>query len=78
MKWFDQTFPNSNWTSNAIGIARSWVRDGLKPRCITRDLKWGTPVPMEGFTDKVRNLYIDSYLLDVKFLLSAAFIACIM
>ena len=27
---------------------------GLKVRCITRDLKWGTPVPMEGYTDKVR------------------------
>ena len=23
-------------------------------RCITRDLKWGTPVPLDGYTDKGR------------------------
>jgi hypothetical protein len=26
---------------------------GLKVRCITRDLKWGTPVPLDGYADKV-------------------------
>jgi hypothetical protein len=25
------------------------MRDGLKQRCITRDLKWGIPVPLDGF-----------------------------
>lgn len=29
------------------------MRDGLKYRCITRDLKWGTPVPRPGYEDKV-------------------------
>ncbi|XP_014665917.1 PREDICTED: methionine--tRNA ligase, cytoplasmic-like [Priapulus caudatus] len=60
VKWFDQVFAEGDWTSNAIGIARAWVRDGLKPRCITRDLKWGTPVPMEGFTDKVFYVWYDA------------------
>lgn len=41
------------WTSNASIIANSWIKDGLKPRCITRDLKWGIPVPIDGFRDKV-------------------------
>ena len=35
-------------------VTNAWMRDGLKNRCITRDLKWGTPVPKEGFDDKVR------------------------
>ncbi len=26
---------------------------GLKVRGITRDLKWGTPVPLEGYEDNV-------------------------
>jgi methionyl-tRNA synthetase len=26
----------------------------LKQRCITRDLKWGIPVPLDGYRDKVR------------------------
>jgi methionyl-tRNA synthetase len=32
------------------------MRDGLKNRCITRDLKWGTPVPEEGYENKVRGV----------------------
>lgn len=38
----------------------SWLRDGLKPRCITRDLKWGTPVPLDGYTDKVFYVWFDA------------------
>ncbi|XP_041459486.1 methionine--tRNA ligase, cytoplasmic-like [Lytechinus variegatus] len=49
-----------NWSSNAKLITNSWVRDGLKPRCITRDLKWGTPVPLEGYTDKVFYVWFDA------------------
>jgi methionyl-tRNA synthetase len=33
---------------------------GLKVRCITRDLKWGTPVPMAGYEDKVFYVWFDA------------------
>ena len=55
-EWLEKTLPGSDWTPNARFIIRSWIRDGLKPRCITRDLKWGTPVPLVGFEDKVKTL----------------------
>ena len=32
----------------------------MKPRCITRDLKWGTPVPLEGYEDKVFYVWFDA------------------
>lgn len=48
------------WTANAEHITMSWLRDGLKPRCISRDLKWGTPVPLEGYTDKVFYVWFDA------------------
>lgn len=48
------------WTANAVHITSSWLRDGLKPRCISRDLKWGTPVPLEGYTDKVFYVWFDA------------------
>ena len=48
-----KAFSEGIWTSNAKSIAESWLKSGLKTRCITRDLKWGTQVPLEGFTDKV-------------------------
>ncbi|KAL0340604.1 UNVERIFIED_CONTAM: putative methionine--tRNA ligase [Sesamum radiatum] len=42
------------WSQNAIQATHAWLREGLKPRCITRDLKWGVPVPHEKFKDKVK------------------------
>ncbi|XP_077996759.1 methionine--tRNA ligase, cytoplasmic-like isoform X2 [Glandiceps talaboti] len=51
---------DDNWTNNSKTITSSWIRDGLKPRGITRDLKWGTPVPLEGFTDKVFYVWFDA------------------
>ncbi|KAI5280628.1 methionine--tRNA ligase, cytoplasmic isoform X1 [Manis pentadactyla] len=59
-EWLGKTLPSSDWTPNARFIIRSWLRDGLKPRCITRDLKWGTPVPLEGFEDKVFYVWFDA------------------
>ena len=38
----------------------AWMRDGLKVRCITRDLKWGTPVPEPGFEEKVFYVWFDA------------------
>lgn len=32
-------------TNNAIGITKALLEKDLESRCITRDLKWGTPVP---------------------------------
>ena len=48
------------WSSNAQHITQAWVQEGLKPRCITRDLKWGTQVPLEGYTDKVFYVWFDA------------------
>jgi methionyl-tRNA synthetase len=49
-----------NWSANSQHITKGWLQEGLKPRCITRDLKWGTPVPLEGFTDKVFYVWFDA------------------
>lgn len=42
-----------SWSQNAIQGTYAWLKEGLKPRGITRDLKWGVPVPHEKFKDKV-------------------------
>lgn len=41
-------------------VTNAWMRDGLKLRCITRDLKWGTPVPRAGYEDKVFYVWFDA------------------
>uniref|UniRef100_A0A4W5KJT6 Methionyl/Leucyl tRNA synthetase domain-containing protein n=1 Tax=Hucho hucho TaxID=62062 RepID=A0A4W5KJT6_9TELE len=59
-QWLERSTGSGDWTANAKQITRSWVRDGLKPRCITRDLKWGTPVPHPDFSDKVFYVWFDA------------------
>lgn len=48
------------WTNTARAITDSWLREGLKPRCITRDMKWGTKVPFEGCENKVFYVWFDA------------------
>ena len=49
------------WTSNCAMTTAAWMRDGLKPRCISRDLRWGTRVPREGeLGEKVLYVWFDA------------------
>ncbi|XP_057703251.1 methionine--tRNA ligase, cytoplasmic isoform X2 [Corythoichthys intestinalis] len=59
-QWLDKSTSSGDWTANAKQITRSWLRDGLKPRCITRDLRWGTPVPHPDFKEKVFYVWFDA------------------
>jgi methionyl-tRNA synthetase len=34
-----------DWKPNVLGQARSWLKEGLVDRSMTRDLSWGVPVP---------------------------------
>ena len=58
--WMDKASKDGFWANNAIQITNSWIRDGLQERCITRDLKWGIPVPKKGFEDKVFYVWFDA------------------
>uniref|UniRef100_A0A0N5AUT3 Methionine--tRNA ligase, cytoplasmic n=1 Tax=Syphacia muris TaxID=451379 RepID=A0A0N5AUT3_9BILA len=49
-----------HWSSSAISISKSWLKNGLEKRCITRDLKWGIPVPLSEFSDKVFYVWFDA------------------
>ncbi len=48
------------WPDVAYSIALKWLKEGLEPRCITRDLKWGFPVPKKGYEDKVFYVWFDA------------------
>ncbi|XP_010673414.2 probable methionine--tRNA ligase [Beta vulgaris subsp. vulgaris] len=49
-----------SWSQNAIQVTNGWLKEGLRSRCITRDLKWGVPVPHEKFKDKVFYVWYDA------------------
>lgn len=52
----------SAWSPLVSGTALSWLGEGLRDRCITRDLSWGIPVPREGFEGKVFYVWFDAPL----------------
>jgi len=58
--YIDNTSKTGGWSSNCVTLTNAWMSGGLKPRCITRDLKWGTPVPKEGYRDKVFYVWFDA------------------
>eukprot|EP00236_Picocystis_salinarum_P001455 CAMPEP_0183828968 /NCGR_PEP_ID=MMETSP0807_2-20130328/3068_1 /TAXON_ID=88271 /ORGANISM="Picocystis salinarum, Strain CCMP1897" /LENGTH=791 /DNA_ID=CAMNT_0026074175 /DNA_START=87 /DNA_END=2462 /DNA_ORIENTATION=- len=59
-EYIESTSDHGNWSDNCLAVTRAWLRDGLKTRCITRDLKWGTQVPLEGYKDKVFYVWFDA------------------
>jgi methionyl-tRNA synthetase len=58
--WMEPTAEKGFWARNAVQMTHAWMRDGLKERCITRDLKWGIPVPMDGYREKVFYVWFDA------------------
>ncbi|KRH95281.1 methionyl-trna synthetase [Pseudoloma neurophilia] len=55
---------SENWTKNATDITLTWLQKDLHNRCITRDLKWGVPVPG---SDKVFYVWFDAVIGYISF-----------
>ncbi len=58
--WFSKASEEGAWSRNGRIITDSWLKEGLKDRGITRDLKWGTPVPLPGYDNKVLYVWFDA------------------
>lgn len=51
---------HGEWPKLTKSVAMKWLNEGLQPRCITRDLSWGVPVPREGYEGKVFYVWFDA------------------
>ena len=63
---------HKEWKTNVYGQCKSWIDLGLQPRAVSRDLKWGVPVPVEGAEGKVLYVWFDApigYISNTKELL---------
>ncbi|MDG6915001.1 MAG: methionine--tRNA ligase [Nitrososphaerota archaeon] len=49
-----------HWRKQVSSLALAWIKEGLRRRSITRDLKWGVPVPLKGFEDKIFYVWFDA------------------
>lgn len=59
-KWFQNAHKKYGWPQNGVSITQSWLTKGLESRSITRDLKWGVPVPLPGYEKKVIYVWFDA------------------
>ena len=53
---------SNNVSKNALNKTLSYIEEGLKPREITRDLKWGFRVPIDDYNDKVFYVWFDAVI----------------
>nr|MDG6971107.1 methionine--tRNA ligase [Nitrososphaerota archaeon] len=51
---------NEVWKAQVTSLAMGWLKEGLKKRSITRDLRWGVPVPLDGYRSKVFYVWFDA------------------
>lgn len=51
---------HQEWKSNVFGQCKSWLKQGLQPRAMTRDLDWGVKVPLKEAEGKVLYVWFDA------------------
>ncbi|MGZ3763546.1 MAG: methionine--tRNA ligase [Mucilaginibacter sp.] len=57
-KWIDTK--EGDWKVNVFGQCKSWLKSGLQPRSMTRDLDWGIDVPLEEAKGKKLYVWMDA------------------
>lgn len=57
-EWVNRT--SDGWRKWVREFSKGWIREGLEPREVTRDMKFGIPVPVEGWEDKVIYVWIEA------------------
>lgn len=55
LEWID----SKDWKVNVVNFIKAYIKD-LRPRAITRDMKWGIPVPLTEAAEKVLYVWFDA------------------
>jgi methionyl-tRNA synthetase len=53
---------NQQLPANVKNFSLNWIKEGLKPRAVTRDIEWGIPAPFEGADGKTIYVWVDAVL----------------
>ncbi|MDB5031022.1 methionine--tRNA ligase [Mucilaginibacter sp.] len=57
-QWIDKK--EGSWKVNVFGQCKSWLKSGLQPRSMTRDLDWGIDVPLDEAKGKKLYVWMDA------------------
>ena len=49
-----------HWRPGTLRVAENFLKDGLHPTPITRDLDWGVPIPLDGYDAKRFYVWFDA------------------
>jgi len=53
---------NEQFPSNAKNFSLNWIKEGLKPRAVTRDVEWGISAPFPGAEGKTIYVWVEAVL----------------
>jgi methionyl-tRNA synthetase len=53
---------NQQLPANVKNFSLNWIKEGLKPRAVTRDIDWGIPAPFKNAENKTIYVWIDAVL----------------
>ena len=53
---------NKQLPANAKNFSVNWIKEGLKPRAVTRDVNWGIPAPFPEAEGKTIYVWVDAVL----------------
>ena len=53
---------NQQLPANVKSFSLNWIKEGLKPRAVTRDVEWGIPAPFKGAEGKTIYVWVDAVL----------------
>jgi len=53
---------NDQLPNNARNFSLNWIKEGLRPRTLTRDISWGIPAPFPGAEGKSIYVWFDAVL----------------
>lgn len=53
---------NEHWRPTVRNFVLGWLREGLRPRAMSRDISWGIPLPIEGYEEKVMYVWFEAVI----------------
>jgi len=53
---------NKQLPANAKNFSLNWIKEGLKPRAVTRDVDWGIPAPFPGAEGKTIYVWVEAVM----------------
>jgi methionyl-tRNA synthetase len=56
-EWLDDREASGTWRPNVIKFSRNILGE-IRQRAMTRDIDWGIPIPLDGWRDQPKRLYV--------------------